>query len=65
LQALLRDELDSCSKKTTELEYEKQKKRVSRSKKQQSRLRKKMKQAQAILENKEEVVKKKVSDGFT
>ncbi len=55
----LKDEMDSCSKKTTELEYEKQEKRVSRSKKKQSRLRKRMKQAQAILEAKEEVVKKK------
>jgi hypothetical protein len=55
----LGDEMGSCSKKTTALEYEKQEKRVSRSKKKQSRLRKKMKQARAILAEKEEVVKKK------
>ena len=55
----LKDEMNSCSKKTTELEYEKQEKRVSRSKKKQSRLLGRMKQAQAILEAKEEVVKKK------
>ncbi len=55
----LRDEMNVCSKKATALEYEKQEKRVSRSKKKQSRLRKKMKLAQAILEEKEEVVRKK------
>jgi len=55
----LRDEMDVCSKKATALEYEKQEKRVSRSKKKQSRLRGKMKLAQAILEEKEEVVRKK------
>ena len=55
----LGDEMGSCSKKTTRLKYEKQEKRVSRSKKKQSRLRKKMKQTQAILEEKEEVVRKK------
>ena len=55
----LGDEIGSCSKKATALEYEKQEKRVSRSKKKQSRLRKKMKQARAILAEKEEVVKKK------
>ena len=55
----LRDEMNVCSKKATALEYEKQGKRVSRSKKKQSRLRKKMKLAQAILEEKEEVVRKK------
>jgi len=55
----LKDEMGSCSKKTTALEYEKQEKRVSRSKKKQSRLRKKMKQAQAILAEKEEIVSKK------
>jgi len=55
----LRDEMASCSKKATALEYEKQEKRVSRSKKQQSKLRKKMKLAQSILAEKEEVVRKK------
>jgi len=55
----LRDKMASCSKKATVLEYEKQEKRVSRSKKKQSRFRKKMKLAQAILEEKEEVVRKK------
>ena len=45
----LRDEMDSCSKKSTALECEKQEKRVSRSKKQQSKLRKKMKLSQSIL----------------
>jgi transcription antitermination factor NusG len=55
----LKDEMGSCSKKSTALEYEKQEKRVSRSKKKQSRLRGKMKLAQAILEEKEEVVRKK------
>jgi len=55
----LKDEMNSCSKKTTEMEYEKQEKQVSRSKKKQSRLRKRMKQAQAILEEKEEIVRKK------
>jgi hypothetical protein len=55
----LKDEMGSCSNKTTQLEYEKQEKRVSRSKKKQSRLRGKMKQAQTILEEKEEVVRKK------
>jgi len=54
----LKDEMNACSKKTTALEYEKQEKRVSRSKKKQSRLRKKMKLAQAIWEEKEEVVRK-------
>lgn len=55
----LRDEMASCSKKATALEYEKQEKRVSRSKKKQSRLRGKMKLAQTILEEKEEIVRKK------
>lgn len=55
----LKDDMGSCSKKTTQLEYEQQEKRVAHSKKKQSRLRKKMKQAQAILEEKEEVVRKK------
>jgi hypothetical protein len=55
----LKDEMGSCSNKTTELEYEKQEKRVARSKKKQSRLWGKMKQARAILEEKEEVVRKK------
>jgi len=55
----LRDEMNVCSKKVTVLEYTKQEKRVSRSKKKQSRLRNRMKLAQAILEEKEEVVRKK------
>lgn len=55
----LRDEMNATLKKTTALEYEKQEKRVSRSKKKQSSLRKSMKLAQAILEEKEEVVRKK------
>ncbi|KKL04941.1 hypothetical protein LCGC14_2611030, partial [marine sediment metagenome] len=55
----LRDELDSCSKKTTELEFEKQGKRVAHSKKKQSRLQGKMKHTQAILEEKEMLVSKK------
>jgi len=55
----LKDEMASCSKKTTALECEKQEKRVSSSKKKQSRLRGKMKQARIILEEKEEVVRKK------
>ena len=53
------DETDSCSKKAIALECEKQEKRVSRSKKQQSKLREKMKLAQSILEEKEEMVRKK------
>jgi hypothetical protein len=55
----LKDEMNACSKKTTELEYERQEKRVSRSKKKQSRLRGRMQQTQAILENKEDIVRKK------
>ena len=55
----LRGEMGSCAKKITAMEYEKQEKRVSRSKKKQSRLRGKMKQAQTILAEKEEVVRKK------
>jgi len=55
----LRDEMNACSKKTTTLEYESQEKRVSRSKKKQSKLRGKMKQVQAILAEKEEIVRKK------
>ena len=55
----LRDEMNVCSKKVTALEYDKQEKRVSRSKKKLSRLRGKMKLAQAIVEEKEEVVRKK------
>jgi hypothetical protein len=54
----LRDEMGSCSNKGIAIEYEKQEKRVSRSKKKQSRLRRRMKLAQAILEEKEEVVRK-------
>jgi hypothetical protein len=59
IQNSLKDEMNVCSKKTTELEFEKQEKRVSRSKKKQSRLRGRMKQTQAILENKEDIVRKK------
>ena len=55
----LRDEMNVCSKKAIVLEYEKQEKRVSRSKKKQSRLRNRMKLAQAILEEKEEIVRRK------
>ena len=55
----LKDELNVRSKKATVLEYEKQEKRVSRSKKKQSRLRIRMKLAQAILGEKEDVVRKK------
>jgi len=55
----LRDEMNACSNKSTQLEYEKQEKRVSRSKKKQSRLRKKMKLTQSILAEKEELVSKK------
>ena len=55
----LRDAMGSSLKKTTALEYEKQEKRVSRSKKKQSKLREKMKQAQVILAEKEEIVRKK------
>ena len=54
----LRDEMNVCSKKATASEYEKQEKRVSRSKKKQSRLRKRMKLTQAILEEREEIVRK-------
>jgi hypothetical protein len=55
----LRDEMNATSKKPLLLEYEKQEKRVSRSKKKQSSLRKSMKLTQAILEEKEEVVRRK------
>jgi len=55
----LSDETNVCSKKVTALEYEKQEKRILRSKTKQSRLRKRMKLAQAILEEKEEVVRRK------
>ena len=55
----LREESESTPKKTIQSELEKQEKRVARSKKKQSRLRKQMKQAQAILEEKEVVVRKK------
>ncbi|MEA1877199.1 MAG: transposase [Bacteroidota bacterium] len=55
----LKDEMNTCSKQITALEYEKQEKRVSRSKKKQSKLRGKMKQLQAILAEKEEVVRNK------
>ncbi|MFC2087462.1 transposase [Bacteroidota bacterium] len=55
----LRDEMNAGSKKTSALEYEKQEKRVCRSKKKLSSLRKRMNLAQSILEEKEEVVRKK------
>ena len=55
----LKEEMNACSKKTAVLEYEKQEKQISRSKKKQSRLRGKMKQVQAILAEKEDIVKKK------
>ena len=55
----LRDAMGSSSKRTTALEYVKQEKRVSRSKKKQSKFRGKMKQARAILAEKEEIVRKK------
>jgi len=50
---------DCCSKKALELEYEKQERRVSRSKKKQARLYKEMQQARIILQEKEELVRKK------
>ena len=55
----LRDEMNARPKKTTALEYEKQEKRVSRSKKKQSSLGKRMKLAQAILQEKQEIVREK------
>jgi hypothetical protein len=55
----LREEMSSVSTKGAALEYEKQKKRVSRSKRKQSSLRKQMKQAQTILAEKEDLVRKK------
>ena len=55
----LKEEMNACSKKTIAVEFEKQEKRVSRSKKKQSRLRGKMKQAQTILAEKEELVRRK------
>ena len=55
----LKEAVDNGSTKSALLEYEKQEKRVSRSKKKQSRLRGAMKQAQAILAEKEEIVRKK------
>lgn len=55
----MRDEMKVTSMKTLALEYEKQEKRVSRSKKKQSGLRKSMKLAQAVLEEKEEMVRRK------
>ena len=54
----MRKEMISGLTKSVALEYEKQEKRVSRSKKKQSRLRKQMKQAQTILSEKEEIVTK-------
>jgi hypothetical protein len=54
----LKKEMGSSSKKTVVMKYEKQEKRVSRSKKKQARLHKKMKQSKAILEEKEALVRK-------
>ena len=51
--------MDCCSKKALGLEYEKQERRVSRSKKKQARLYKVMQQARIILQEKEELVRKK------
>jgi len=51
--------LDTVSTKAAIFEYEKQEKRVTRSKMKLSKLRGKMKQAQAILEEKESIVRKK------
>jgi len=48
-----------CSKKALELEYEKQERRVSRSKKKQARLYKEMQQVRIILQEKEELVRKR------
>ena len=55
----LKEAVACGSTKSAMLEYEKQEKRVSRSKKKQSNLRKQMKHTQAILAEKEEIVKKK------
>ena len=55
----LKDQMNACSKNVTVLEYEKQEKRVSRSKRKLLALCKKLKLAQAILEEKEEEFKKK------
>jgi len=55
----LKDEMESGSTQGAVLEYEKQEKRVLRSKKKQSSLGKKMKQAKAILAEKEEMVREK------
>ena len=55
----LKEGLDSVSTKAAMMEYEKQEKRVARSKMKLSRLRGKMKKAQAILEEKESIVKQK------
>jgi hypothetical protein len=53
----LKEEVVSGSTKGIELEYEKQEKQVFRSKKKQSKLRKQMKLAQAILAEKQEIVR--------
>lgn len=55
----LKEVLDNVSTKAAMMEFEKQEKRVARSKKKQSVLRGKMKQAQAILEAKESIVRQK------
>jgi len=55
----LKDQMNTCSKNTVALEYEKQEKRVSRSKRKLLALRKKLEMAQAILEEKNVEFKKK------
>jgi hypothetical protein len=55
----LNKEMETVSTKTVVLEYEKHGKRVARSKMKLSKLRGKMKHAQAILEEKESIVKQK------
>lgn len=55
----LKEGLDIVSTKAAMLEYEKQEKRVARSKLKLSRLRGKMKHAQAIVEEKESIVRQK------
>jgi hypothetical protein len=55
----LKEGLDTVSTKAAILEYEKQEKRVARSKMKLSRLRGKIKPAQIILEEKESIVRKK------
>ncbi len=56
---LLREEPEVTLKKSVQAELERQQRRVSRSRKKQSRLRDKMKQAQVVLDQREELVRKK------